>query len=910
MAEATPEVKEKTPAAVAAASTNRTKSNAEHLFRFSTVDRDSADDDEKTIQVCFSSEELVLRKATEYDEQLGVAKKGTKYWELLSHRKGDADFSELDGGKGTVLDEHEDSLQLGKVPRAKRSKDSVGRAVLKFDGLSELSTTRYEQMKRGERTGISTGYWHTKFIGDEGEKEGHPIKRLAWAADEISSVRNAADKNRAGVRRSAEGQWACLDCGNMFDRAKLNENYECGCESDIRSKRDTVKDRKARKPNDFKFKRDAEDEISFSDLATAVGMAVDSDKRFKSKRPNGDLVSAFFVDDIILDVDTGDWSAVIFNWYDGTFFAVEFDLEDDETVTLGEAVAGTYESNFIPLDSSGRASAMPTKKRSAVDLPKLSEAEKPAIVAPNILTRKIMADKTPEQIAQEAIAAKPELVIDSLETPHVQRALKERGYRTKIELDAAAKTRDEKIAGRNKEILALETEFRSDASDLINHRKLADGKKEPFYVRDAIHLAAMEACAADDSKPDTEIRQIFRSKVDDLKRGAVSEENIKRAVADAEIGLAGRCDDVFAVIKRTLAESHSKGTQSRSLMPAGAELEYSDEIRTQFKSMPGCAHVADLGGFMSPPKQGRKWDGTILERKSRGGRMTRDALASDFGTVGAMIAPEFRPYIELLRNSTVLDKLGCTYIGGCNGEQVFPRQDAATVAQSVAEGSQLNPYDQTLGQIKMTPKRVGSRQYYSRLAVIQAVPGWEAMVWNDHAMVLAIYQDEMGINGTGAADQPVGILNQAGINQLIFGGTPTYNNILNFRTQIRKFNVPGQLAFTTTSVGQGRLAYLPAALNGSTVITQGELDAIWKGDEENGEMLGCKAVASQQIPGDILLAGVFSQLLMASWGGIFTTLDNYTRADRDEVAITFNTYFDIAVRHAEAFTRSLDTVNQ
>ena len=101
--------------------------------------------------------------------------------------------------------------------------------------------------------------------------------------------------------------------------------------------------------------------------------------------------------------------------------------------------------------------------------------------------------------------------------------------------------------------------------------------------------------------------------------------------------------------------------------------------------------------------------------------------------------------------------------------------------------------------------------------------------------------------------------------------------------------MPGPLAFTTTSVGQGRLAYLPAALNGSTVITQGELDAIWKGDEENGEMLGCKAVASQQIPSDILLAGVFSELLMASWGGIFTVLDNYTRAANDEVAITFNT---------------------
>jgi len=39
-------------------------------------------------------------------------------------------------------------------------------------------------------------------------------------------------------------------------------------------------------------------------------------------------------------------------------------------------------------------------------------------------------------------------------------------------------------------------------------------------------------------------------------------------------------------------------------------------------------------------------------------------------------------------------------------------------------------------------------------------------------------------------------------------------------------------------------------------------------------------------------------------------LDNYTRAANDEVAITFNTYFDIAVRHAQAFCKSLDSCNQ
>lgn len=537
-----------------------------------------------------------------------------------------------------------------------------------------------------------------------------------------------------------------------------------------------------------------------------------------------------------------------------------------------------------------------TLVRSKVDSKKFANGSAPTIL---LKPKNHMADEP---------KITPELIIDNLDNEHVRSAIAKKGYIFKIEVEAAAKTKTDKIAARNTEILSLEKEFCRDFGSRIAHRAIGDGKKEPLYLRDGIHIAAMEACAMDDSKSDSEVRQIFRSKVDDLKRDSVSEDLIQRAMNAAETGLAGRCGDMFEVTKRCLERAHKDGIRSTSLMPDGAEAEYTEERKRFYKNMPGTSRMADLGGFFVPETKGRKVDGRMARRADR--RMTRDALASDFSTAGAMIAPEFRPYIELLRNKIVMSNLGATYIGGCTGEQVFPRQEAATIAQSLPEGNPLQPYDQQLGQIKMGPHRVGSRQYYSRLALIQAPPDFESMVWNDHSAVLALYQDEMAIIGSGAADQPVGILNQPGINQIIFGGTPTYQSILNFRTNIRKYNVDGPLAFTTTSVGQGRLAYLPAALNGSTVITQGELDALWKGDEIDGEMLGCKAIASQQIPGDILLAGVFQHLLIASWGGIFTIVDNYTRADRDEVAITFNTYFDIAVRHAQAFTRSMDSVNQ
>ncbi len=908
--EVSPEEKEKTAAEALAASKTSAESNApiemerdnaNILYRYTELSRgDIVGDD--TFQIAAASEFPGQQIADEVHARVCGVKEGELYMEILSHNEGDADLSFFNTGRAAFLDEHKSNRHLGNIKKATLSSDKVTRVLVQCDEASKLSKTRKKQLGKKSRMNVSCGYIHTRYLGPQKLDDGTIGHRFAWQGREVSSVGDPLDPTVGLQRAAAVDKTCCFGCGKQMrsaDMVKSDDALYCSQDCvDAETPADEETERTAAVPM-FRSKKDHKEiRISHSELRQKVVGALDGDKRFKYKRDNGDMVSDFYQHDIHqVSADGTDFQAIVSSpaWRDGSkLYAVDFSY-DGSAVTLGEA---THVEPKTTLEAVERRQPCDLKQFRSVDSQKLATAETNATV-PNILTRNNMADQTPEQIAAAAILAKPELVVDSLATPHVQRKLKDLGYRTQVEQEAAANATKEKLKTRNAEILALETEFSRDFGGRTTFRKLADGKKEPIFLRDAIHITAMEACAMDESKPDTEVRQIFRSKIEDWKRDSIDTANVTRAVSEAEMGPGANCDDVFAVIKRTLEEN--KDHRSTGLAPTGASREYTDEMRKQFKSMPGCTHVADLGGFMTPPKQGRKFET---------GRMKRDALASDFGTVGAMIAPEFRPYIELLRNMTVLDKLGCTYIGGCQGEQVFPRQDAATVAQSVAEGAQLNPYDQTLGQIKMTPKRVGSRQYYSRLAVIQAVPGWEAMVWNDHAQVLAIYQDEMGINGSGAADQPVGILNQPGINQLLFGTTPTYQKILDFRTNIRKFNVPGELAFCTTSVGQGRLAFLPAALNGSTVITQGELDAIWKGDETTGMMLGCKAVASQQIPNDILLAGVFSQLLMASWGGIFTTLDNYTRADRDEVAITFNTYFDIAVRHAQAFTRSLDSVNQ
>jgi HK97 family phage major capsid protein len=685
---------------------------ADHLFRFSNVDVASADDDEKTIQVCFSSEELVLRKATEYDEQIGIAKKGAKYWELLSHRKGDCDFSGLDGGKGTVLDEHENSLQLGKVPRARRSKDSVGRAVLKFDGLSELSTTRYEQMKRGERTGISTGYWHTKFIADEGAQDGYPIKRMAWAADEISSVRNAADKNRAGVRRSAEGQWACLNCGDMFDRDKLDENFECGCEADIRAKRSAIEGRKARKSDDFKFNRAAD--------------------------------------------------------------------------------------HFNP--GGGRSTQSPQTRNIK-------------IIMENENISEIQNQHDAELVARADAFIK--------DWPHL---------RTEILI---AKTR----------ALSEGTSYRTFGQEIF---RLLQSKPAPANL--------MQEC-------------------------------------DMNLGMSGRDIGRFSFQRalRSLSENGKVG---------GYELELSQAVEKKCGRQPE--------GFFIPTD--------VLLRGSARQLMRRDMQATDFPTGGATVGTTIMPTIELLRNKTVVTRLGATVLSGLTSNLAFPIEASPATAQSVSETGALVSSNLTFQQLILTPHRAGVTVTFSKQLIFQSAPDIESLIINDMMEVIGIFHDRLFLSGTGAIDQPLGLLNTPGIGSVYFGGATTFQKLIAFETQVGQMNADrgGKLAYVTTPGTRGVYKGTARALTGATTVSSRALweDGNFNDGSNDGLVNGYRAASTNQIPGDAVIYGAWNDFICAYFGGFDVVYDPYTSAKQAQINLTVNTWIDCGPRHPQSFVRSADAGSQ
>jgi HK97 family phage major capsid protein len=395
----------------------------------------------------------------------------------------------------------------------------------------------------------------------------------------------------------------------------------------------------------------------------------------------------------------------------------------------------------------------------------------------------------------------------------------------------------------------------------------------------------------------SEVRTDFKQAVAEVIAGARAALNPIEA-ANLPEELASSCS-----IGRLLREAGKGKNRSTCMtLPDGAEAEADREMRNRGQEFPGGLGIPEEGQLFPANMKIPTLNARAMEAR----RLQRDSLAQDFATAGALIAPQFQTPIELLRNKMALGRAGITVFSGVTGGSlVFPRLTAPTQSQSLAEGAVLASYDQTFDQVRMSPKRIGSTQNYSRLALAQANSNLEAIIWDDHMTANALRADCLGINGGGGADEPVGILNQVGIAAVAFGGSAAnaYKNIIALETAIRSANIDEAPVYITTSKVRGTLRITPATLTGSTVVS-GPSNALWVGDE----CAGRPAVDSQQVPNDVLIALVARHLMLASWAGLAVILDTLTLAKQDKYVLTVNQYIDWALRHPQAVARSADSL--
>lgn len=318
----------------------------------------------------------------------------------------------------------------------------------------------------------------------------------------------------------------------------------------------------------------------------------------------------------------------------------------------------------------------------------------------------------------------------------------------------------------------------------------------------------------------------------------------------------------------------------------------------------------DLGyttnGFFVPP------DAPINQRSlSRADRrrMGRDMQVNIFGQGGATVATELvTPIIEILRNKMVTQDLGVRVLAGLEGNVVIPRQTGAGTAYAVSEIASLTLSNQVLDQIPISPKRVGATGQYSKQLLLQSSIDVESFMRDDFLKVIAIMWDRLILNGQGANSEPLGIMNTPGVGSVTFAAAATFAKLVSFWTAVATANADvGDMAYVTTPKAAGTLQSAAKLLVGATTVAAVPL---WEGGGTEGMINGYRARATNQMPNDQMLFGVFSEVIHALWGGYDVVVDPYTLAKNAEVVITMNTWGDVALRHAQCFCVSSDSAAQ
>lgn len=452
-----------------------------------------------------------------------------------------------------------------------------------------------------------------------------------------------------------------------------------------------------------------------------------------------------------------------------------------------------------------------------------------------------------------------------------------------------------------------EAAIREDAAGKSRAATLAAEKERAKTILTACDEFVRDHGAKNDGNLATQLRDLAREcltgenpvPVAEFQRRAMTE--ILRAKPAKPVlarDFAGEEVNDYSLHKAIQSAARNRIKGNEPVPTEGREGEFHKELTKRMSENGGPGF--DMAGFPVAP------DMPIRANRDDVRRMGRDMQATVFNAGGAAVPTQLVvPIIELLRNRMVLDKVGIRVMAGLQGNIVIPRQEAAAVAYAVSEIGALTASQQVLGQIALAPKRVGAYQDYSKQLVFQSTPDIEAFMRDDLFQVIARMWDKLGLNGQGANSEPLGIINTPGVGSVTLGASAAaiYGKVVSMETALRSANVEDPITYVSTPATKGNYKTCPETLTGATVLS-GAQNAVWKPDNT---MNGYPAIDSNQVPSNLVLAGAWTHLIHALWGGLDITVDYYTKAINAEIRITINTWGDFAVRHPQAFVVSTDS---
>jgi HK97 family phage major capsid protein len=298
-------------------------------------------------------------------------------------------------------------------------------------------------------------------------------------------------------------------------------------------------------------------------------------------------------------------------------------------------------------------------------------------------------------------------------------------------------------------------------------------------------------------------------------------------------------------------------------------------------------------------------------------REEQRVMTSGAGGVG-LIPVESRPdqYVDILRASLVIRRLGATVLTGLTSNVDIPRLTTSATTGWVAENAALTASDLAHDKVSVSPHHAGGIVEFSRNLLLQSSPDVEMLCRRDLAAVLARAIDTAAIQG-GGANQPVGILATPSIPEVIGAGgnglAPTYANYLAVIGKVSDANaLQGSLGFLTN----GKVVSKSRQVLKSTADTSSNFIMTTPND-----LLGYPLAQSNLVPSTLtkgtsgavcsaLIFGDWADLILGFWSELDILVNPYesTAYSKGNVQVRAMATCDVQLRHKASFAVQMDLI--
>ena len=252
-------------------------------------------------------------------------------------------------------------------------------------------------------------------------------------------------------------------------------------------------------------------------------------------------------------------------------------------------------------------------------------------------------------------------------------------------------------------------------------------------------------------------------------------------------------------------------------------------------------------------------------------------------------------FIESLRAQSLIGSLGATFLDGLVGTVDIPRQIGSAAFYWLGEDADVTDSDAQFDKVSLSPTTVAGSVYMTRRLRKQSTPSIENLILSDLIKGASLAIDAAAFNGSGAANQPLGIIGQSGVSTqtILAPGTPTFAEMVGFKTKVASDNaLLGSLSYVTTPVVAGALETTPKDA-GSGIMLLNE-----------GRSAGYAVNQSNNIPANTILFGNFNDVMVGSWGVLDVNPDTATKAAADGLFLRVFQDLDVAIRHPESFCKN------